>query len=598
MLNRPRPLVLVVLALLLVAGLLVPVFGGTYAVKLTTRIIIFAIFVLSLDLLIGITGLVSFGHAAFFGLGAYALYFVSSDAEPSNALIAFPAGMLLAGFAALAIGAVSVLTRGFYFIMVTLAFAQMMFSLFFDTDIAGGSDGAYIYIKPVVSLAGFTLLDLEDRNVFFYLCLALLVAVYVVLLALTRSPFGRVLQGIRWNEGRLSALGFNTYVYKLMSFVIAGAFGGLAGVLYATIDGFVAPELFNWHQSGIAIMMVVLGGVGTLFGPILGTLSFSLVEEILKTESYVGPIAANWSLALGVLLIAAVLGAPRGIAGWLEGKRAAAPAETAPPLPVARRTRERHTGTGKTIETEGLSRAFGGLIAVDDVTLQLAPNKVHGIIGPNGAGKTTLINLLSGALRATSGTIKLDGDDITGLPQHAVARRGLGRSYQRTNIILPFTTRENCLIAAQARHPEALRFSTRRYAKEEEAQAAYALDAVGLSARADTMASHLSHGEQRQLEIAMLMASGAKLLILDEPLGGMGPEETGRVTALLRDLSADHTVILVEHDMDAIFAVADTLTVLVEGRLLAHGSPQDIRRDPAVRQAYLGRFGESEVVAS
>jgi branched-chain amino acid transport system permease protein len=252
---------------------------------------------------------------------------------------------------------------------------------------------------------------------------------------------------------------------------------------------------------------------------------------------------------------------------------------------------------GKAIETEGLSRAFGGLIAVNDVTLRLAPNQVHGIIGPNGAGKTTLINLLSGALRSTSGRIRLDGEDITGWAQHAIARRGLGRSYQRTNIILPFTARENCLIAAQARHPEPLRFSTRRYAKEGATEAAYALNATGLAGRADTVAAHLSHGEQRQLEIAMLIASGARLLILDEPLGGMGPEETGRVTALLRDLSADHTVILVEHDMDAIFAAADTLTVLVEGRLLAHGSPQDIRRDPAVRKAYLGRFGENEAVA-
>lgn len=591
MLTRPRPLVLAVLAALLVAALLIPHFGGVYAVKFTTRVLVSAIFVLSLDFLIGITGLVSFGHAMFFGLGAYALYFVSPESQAANALIAYPAAMVLAGVGAAVIGAVVVLTRGFYFIMVTLAFGQMLFSLFFDTKMAGGSDGAYIYVKPEVALGSMTLLDLDDRNTFFYVCLALLVIVYVALLALARAPFGRVLQGMRWNEGRLTALGFNTYVYKLLSFVIAGAFAGLAGVLYATIDGYVTPDLFGWRQSGIAIMMVVLGGVGTLFGPILGALSFSIVEEVLKTESLVGPIAANWSLALGVLLIAAVLGAPRGIAGWLEPKRTAVAAAA----PVAT-MREQRPAKGKAIETESLSRAFGGLIAVNDVTVRLAPNLVHGIIGPNGAGKTTFINLLSGALRSTSGHIRLDGEDITGLPQHAIARRGLGRSYQRTNIILPFTARENCLIAAQARHPEPMRFSARRFLKEEVAEVAYALKAAGLAARTDTVAAHLSHGEQRQLEIAMLIASGARLLILDEPLGGMGPEETGRVTALLRDLSADHTVILVEHDMDAIFAAADTLTVLVEGRLLAHGSPQEVRRDPAVRKAYLGRFAESEPV--
>jgi branched-chain amino acid transport system permease protein len=363
-LTWPRPLIVIVLGALFVAALLVPVLGGAYAIKFATRVLVLAIFVTSLDLLIGITGLVSFGHAMFFGLGAYALYFVSSTSEASNALIAFPAAMLLAGLAAAVIGAVAVLTRGFYFIMVTLAFGQMLFSLFFDTKIAGGSDGAYIYIKPEVAIAGVALLDLEHRTAFFFVCLALLVVVYAALLSLARSPFGRVLQGIRWNESRLSALGFNTYVYKLLSFVIAGAFAALAGV-----HGFVAPELFGWRQSGLAIMMVVLGGVGTLFGPILGALSFSLVEEVLKTESFVGPIAANWSLALGVLLIAAVLGAPRGIAGWLEAKRSADLAPSA----IAATARERRPEKGKTIETEGLSRAFGGLIAVNDVTLQLAP---------------------------------------------------------------------------------------------------------------------------------------------------------------------------------------------------------------------------------
>ena len=596
MLAPPRRLVIIVLGMLFAAALLTPALGGIYAVKFVTRVMVLAIFVVSLDLLIGITGLVSFGHAMFFGLGAYALYFISSESEAANALIAFPGAMLLAALVALVIGSVAVLTRGFYFIMVTLAFGQMMFSLFFDTKIAGGSDGAYIYIKPVISLFGVQLVDLEDRNTFFFVCLGLLVAVYLGLLLLARSPFGRVLQGIHWNEGRLSALGFNTYAYKLISFVIAAAIAALAGVLFATIDGFVAPQLFGWRQSGIAIMMVVLGGAGTLFGPILGALSFSILEELLKTEGFVGPIASYWSMALGFILIAAVLGAPRGLAGLLERKRVAREPDSPPPL-LAAPHREGGRGTGKLVETEGLSKVFGGLIAVQDVSVRFSPNQVHGIIGPNGAGKTTLINLLTGALRSSSGRMRLDGEDITAWSQHAIARHGIGRSYQRTNIILPFTALENCLIAAQAHHPQAFRFSARRYAAEEEAEAAYALEAVGLAGRAGTVASHLSHGEQRQLEIAMLIASGAKFLILDEPLGGMGPEETGRVTALLRDLARNHTVVLVEHDMDAIFAVADTLTVLVEGRLLAHGTPQEIRQNPEVLKAYLGRFGETESAA-
>ncbi len=590
MLKPPRLSVTILLVLLLAAALVLPFFGGTYAVKFATRVIVIAIMVISLDFLIGITGLVSFGHAMFFGLGAYALYFVSPEAEPANAFIAFPLAILAAAIGAAIIGALAVLTRGFYFIMVTLAFGQMLYSLFHDTRFAGGSDGAYINVKPEFALGSVTILDLGSRTSFYYFCLGALVVSYLLLLWLARSPFGRVLQGIRFNEQRIGALGFNPYVFKLLSFIIAGAVSGLAGALFATIDGYVAPDLFGWRESGVAIMMVVLGGTGTLFGPILGAILYALIEEALKTSSYVGSsIADHWSLALGVILIAAVLAAPRGIAGLFD--RAAKPAAAFPPSTPGQ-TRARRPQRGKELEVESLTRAFDGLIAVDNVTLQFSPNRVHGVIGPNGAGKTTFVNVLAGTLRPTAGRVRLDGEEIGGWSAHAVARRGLGRSYQRTNVFLPFTVRENCLLAAQARHPSPFRLSARKNAAEEAAEIAYALDAVGLAARAEDRATHLSHGEQRQLEIAMLIASGARLLILDEPLGGMGPEETGRVTALLRDLSVDHTVVLIEHDMDAIFRTADTLTVLVEGRVLAHGAPQDIRRDPAVRKAYLGRYAD------
>jgi branched-chain amino acid transport system permease protein len=594
-LTRPRPVVVFLLLVLAAIALAIPFVGGPYALKFATRVMIAAIFVISLDFLIGITGLVSFGHAMFFGLGAYAVYFVSPEAEAANALFAFSAAILAAALGAAVIGALSVLTRGFYFIMVTLAFGQMLYSLFHDTRFAGGSDGAYINIKPAIVIGGYSILDFESRITFYYFTLAALMLAYLLLLWLARTPFGRVLQGIRFNEERLNALGFNTYAYKLLSFVAAGALAGFAGALFATIDGYVAPELFGWRESGVAIMMVVLGGVGTLYGPILGAIVFSLLEEVLKTGSLVGPlIADHWSLALGLILIAAVLAAPRGLAGLFEREHEPVSAASAP---LAGATRVPRPQRGKELEVEALSKAFDGLVAVDKVSLSLAPNRVHGIIGPNGAGKTTFINVLSGALRPTAGQVRLDGEEISGRPAYSIARRGLGRSYQRTNIFLPFTVQENCLLAAQARRPRPFRVRARTHASEEAAEIAYALSAVGLAQRANERASHLSHGEQRQLEIAMLIGSGARLLLLDEPLGGMGPEETGRVVALLRDLAIDHTVVLVEHDMDAIFAAADTLTVFVEGRLLAHGSPQDIRRNPAVRTAYLGRYGEVETRA-
>jgi branched-chain amino acid transport system permease protein len=608
MLSLPRPLAVVILLALLGYALALPFFGGPFALKLATRIMITGIFVISLDLLIGVTGMVSFGHALYFGLGAYSLYFISPAAAPANAFLAIPFAILLAGAVALLVGSVVVLTRGFYFIMVTLAFGQMGFSLFFDTKIAGGTDGAYINVRPVFSLGSQQLLNFSNRAVFFYFCLAALALSYFFLLWLVRTPFGRVLQGIHHNEARMSALGFNTYAYKLASYVIAGAMAGFAGVLFASVDGYVAPELLGWRESGLAIMMVVLGGAGTLYGPLLGAIVYSMVEETLKssteltaifslvantaTAKWLGGIVANsWSMALGFFLIAAVLAAPRGIAGFIE--KFAGEAKRGKPREIKPSAEHRERAKAMRLEVENLTRVFGGLVAVNGVSVKFPPNKVHGIIGPNGAGKTTFINVLSGALRPTKGTIRLENDEIGGQKPHNVARRGLGRSYQRTNVILPFTARENCLLAAQAQFPSPFRFGNAWRRDEEDEAVENALKAAGIAPeRAGIRASNLSHGEQRQLEIAMLIASGAKLLLLDEPLAGMGPEETGRVTALLRELSADHTIVLIEHDMDAIFAAADTLTVLVEGKLLAHGTPEEIRTNVAVREAYLGEWGQ------
>lgn len=608
MLALPRPLVLVVLAALLAYAIALPFFGGPFALKLATRIMITGIFVISLDLLIGVTGMVSFGHALYFGLGAYSLYFISPDSTAANAFIALPFGILLAAVVALAVGSVAVLTKGFYFIMVTLAFGQMGFSLFFDTKIAGGTDGAYINVRPVFSLGSQQLLNFSNRTAFFYFCLAALVLSYVFLLWLVRTPFGRVLQGIHHNEARMSALGFNTYAYKLASYVIAAAMAGFAGVLFASIDGYVAPELLGWRESGLAIMMVVLGGAGTLYGPVLGAILYSMVEETLKsstelsaffslfantaTAKWLGGIVANsWSMALGFFLIAAVLAAPKGVAGFIE--KFAGEAKRSRPKAIAPSSGHRERASAMRLEVENLKRSFGGLVAVNGVSIQFLPNKVHGIIGPNGAGKTTFINVLSGALRPTEGSVRLENQEIGGQRPHTIARRGLGRSYQRTNVILPFTARENCLLAAQAQFPSPFRFSNQWRRKDEDESIENALRAAGIAPeRADIKAANLSHGEQRQLEIAMLIASGARLLLLDEPLAGMGPEETGRVTTLLRELSADHTIVLIEHDMDAIFAAADTLTVLVEGKLLAHGTPEEIRSSAAVREAYLGEWGQ------
>ncbi len=240
------------------------------------------------------------------------------------------------------------------------------------------------------------------------------------------------------------------------------------------------------------------------------------------------------------------------------------------------------------LETSGLSRLFGGLAAVQDVALSVVPGEVHAVVGPNGAGKTTLINLLSGDLRPSSGTVRYRGEDITGWPAYRIARAGIGRSYQKTNIFREFTAFENCWLASKAtlgRLPM-LRPATTYRETIERAERALALCA--LEQRRDTRAGAMSYGEQRQLELAMMLAAGPKLLLLDEPLAGMGPEESQRVVELLRKLAADHTMVMIEHDMDAVFAIAQRITVMVNGAVLATGTPEAIRANRQVQQAYLG----------
>ena len=245
------------------------------------------------------------------------------------------------------------------------------------------------------------------------------------------------------------------------------------------------------------------------------------------------------------------------------------------------------------LRTQALQKLFGGLAAVNDVSLECHVGRLHAVIGPNGAGKTTLINLLSGDLAPSGGRVELLGRNITGLGPHRVSQLGVGRSYQRTNIFMKFTAFENCRLAAQSRLPTSMRFlrPAVRYREVNDA-AANALSLAGLGGRANVVASELSHGERRQLEVAMTLATNPKVLLLDEPLAGMGADESARMVELLRTLVAGHAMLLVEHDMDAVFALADTLTVMVDGSVLASGTPGQIRANDEVQKAYLGDADE------
>ena len=302
-----------------------PFVGSEFYQQMVARMMILAIFAMSLDLLQGVTGLVSLGHAAYFGLGGYALALLSSDNGPVSLWWTMPAAVLVAGLFALVIGFFVVRTRGIYFIMVTMAFAQMLFFLVFDNKELnflgllplrlGGSDGVYINFKPDAAL-----FDLENKKVFYYFVLACLVLTYVFLRRVLWSPFGRALAGIRVNEHRMRAVGFGSFGYKLTAFTLAGALAGLAGYLWGAQTGFVNPELMGFHMSAHAIMMVILGGMGNFAGAIVGAFAFEFMLELFKDLPTVGGfrLGKHWQLWMGLFIVAVIIFAPRGLLGLME----------------------------------------------------------------------------------------------------------------------------------------------------------------------------------------------------------------------------------------------------------------------------------------
>ena len=310
----------VALALGLVALAVFPFVGSDFYTQMVTRMMIMAIFAMSLDLLQGVSGLVSLGHAAYFGLAGYALAFLTPQGEAVSLWWTLPLAVLASGLAALLIGFFVVRTHGIYFIMVTMAFAQMVFFLFFDNKVLGGSDGLYINFKPDTTLFGWMPFDLDNKRTLYYFTMAVMLAIYVFLRRLLWSPFGRALAGIRVNEHRMRAMGFGTFRYKLTAFTLAGALAGLAGYLWGTQTGYINPELMGFHMSAHGIMMVILGGMGNFAGAIVGAFAFEYLLHVFKDLPQVGSVnlGKHWQLWMGLFIVLLVTFAPRGILGLVE----------------------------------------------------------------------------------------------------------------------------------------------------------------------------------------------------------------------------------------------------------------------------------------
>ena len=603
---------LAVLVTLVAAPIALPYLG--FSADLLTRVLNWGLIGLGFDILFGLTGLLSFGQAAFYGVGGFVTAYLLVSGALSSVWLALAAGTAAAGLAGLLVGWLAVRRIGIYFTMITLAFGQMAYFIENSplSDYTGGENGIPGVPVPVLGF-GEHAIRISAGLPMYGLFAVIFFAGYVLARRIVRSPVGAVLLAIKENTGRVAMLGHNVPAYKLTAFVIAALYAGLAGGLLGSFQSYMPPDAFALETSGQLVVQTIVGGAGTLVGPLVGAAVWMWLRDNLQL---VPGLATLWKLVLGLAFIVLVIGLRRGICGeiahwWSERRNFAAlrAAEAATQAieatgegiakPPIRRARDVMLplpspaigASDIALEARALARHYGGLKAVDGVSFKVMRGSIHAVIGPNGAGKSTLFKMLLDEVSPSSGDVLLFGAKVTGSGVSHAAQFGIAKSNQLNQLFPNLSVRQNLRIAALGRRRGPLRIDLLRPADslpEVEEQVGSVLALLDLVKRADTPAHILAYGEKRRLEIGMALATSPNVLLLDEPLAGMSPAERAATCALIRDIARACTIVIVEHDLDAIFELAERITVLYEGRLLADGSPDEIRRNQRVQDAYLG----------
>ena len=553
-------------------------------------VVAFAIACMGLNILVGNTGLVSFGHGAWFGLGAYAAalsqryWFAGSVILPSLFAIAFVAA------AAVLSGALILRRRGVYFSLLTLALTALLFAIGYRwTEFTGGESGLGGVTRATV--LGF---DLERDSNYYWVVAALAMAVCFLLWRFHRSPVGSVLVAIRENEQRARFIGYPTNRYKLIGFVLSAVVVAVAGTVSVFNHRFASAEPLSVAFSGDLIAMVVIGGMRSFLGPALGALFFILFREFLSIWT------PHWLFYFGLLFIGFVVFSPTGLVGVAERLlaplrrreiKAAAMAgrRTAEDLSLPRNLLRAHDHNSLVLSARNLEKSFGGIHAVRGFDLSVRDRTLHALIGPNGAGKTTAFNVLSGLYAPDAGSVELEGKSIAGLKPEDITRAGVGRSFQITNLFGGLSVEENVRLAVQAR-------SRMRYAmwrsttslSDIHVETAEVLGYLGLAGIESAEASSLSYGGQRVLDMGLALATQPRILLLDEPLAGLAVAERERIAKLIKTISTEIPILLVEHDIDRVFRIADHVTVMHDGAVLVDGSVEDARNNDKVREVYIG----------
>ena len=561
---------------------------NSYYQLVMTLVPVWAIFGLSWNLLSGYTGLISFGHAAFFGVGAYAVVLgqIHFDLSP---WIMIPIAAILGGIAGLLIGLPTFRLQGHYFALAMLAYPLALLYVFEWL-------GLQEVTLPIKRENPIAYMQFADHRLYTMVALAMMLGTILLTRAIERSRFGMALLAIKQNEAAAEAAGINTLAWKLRAVTLSGAIAGAVGGFYAVVLLVVTPQsVFGMLVSAQALTVAMFGGVGTVWGPVIGSVILIPLAETLNAEAG-SRFPGIQGVIYGLAIICVILLAPEGLFWKVRDflrKRPAPPVATTPSgpdIPVAAAIpsapmpsrSERSPGTGDVVlEVRNLSRSFGGLKAVQDVSFKLRRNEILGIIGPNGAGKTTLFNLLNGFLRPGTGEILLDGREMSGRKPHELCEAGIGRTFQIMRPFQRMSISDNVVVGAYVRA---------RTDAEARQLATDAIARVGLSEIADRIAGELTTKELRLMELARALAGQPRILLLDETLAGLGHDEANEVVAIIQRLARDGmTIAIIEHTMQAMVRLVDSFLVLDHGAVIVEGEPEAVTRDSRVIEAYLGK---------
>jgi len=554
------------------------VVANSYYQLMLTLVPIWAVMGLSWNLLSGYTGLISFGHAAFFGLGAYTvtIALVKFDITP---WLGIPLGMIVGAVAGIMIGYPTFRLRGHYFALAMLAYPMALLYVFVWL-------GYQEVPLPMKREKPAFYMQFSDYRVYIALAVGLLVVSLLISLAVERSRFGMSLTAIKQNEAAAEAAGIDTLAWKMRAIMLSGAVAAAAGGLYAVVLLVVTPEsVFGVLTSAQALTIALFGGVGILWGPLIGAAILIPLSETL--QAHLGDVIPGiQGVVYGIAIILVVLLAPEGVF-WRVRDRfqrpyalGAVPATplaphivTAAPAPAPPRK--------PILAVSGISKSFGGLRAVTNVSFEIGDGEIVGIIGPNGAGKTTLFNLLNGFLQADSGKVVFAGHELIGLKPNRVCRLGVGRTFQVARAFPRLSVLNNVVVGA---------YATTTNDADAFAAASTALAQVGLIGRSDASAGRLTNKELRLMELARALAGRPRLLLMDEPLAGLASQEIEDMLAVIRSLVAQGmTIVIIEHTMRAMVRLSERFVVLDHGAILAVGQPSEVINNGGVIEAYLGK---------